>query len=51
MEGFSYVSKVLDIKSGDFREGLSNKEKKEIYMSEGVRKLLLEEDLDQDLLM
>ncbi len=41
MEGFSYVSKELDIESGQMREGLSKKEKKEIYMSEGVRKLLL----------
>jgi ribosome biogenesis SPOUT family RNA methylase Rps3 len=28
MEGFSYVSKELDITSGKFREGLSKKEKK-----------------------
>ncbi len=28
MEGFSYVSKALDIKSGQFREGLASKEKK-----------------------
>jgi hypothetical protein len=37
MEGFSYVSKQLDIQSGQLREGLSAKEKKEFYMSEGVR--------------
>jgi hypothetical protein len=47
MEGFSYVSKELDITSGKKREGLSKKEKKDIYMSEGVKKLLLWEDLDQ----
>lgn len=48
MEGFSYVSKELDIDSGKMREGLSKKEKKEIYMSEGVKRLLLWEDLDQN---
>ena len=45
MEGFSYVSHEIDIESGDIRTGLGKKEKKKIYMSEGVKKLLLEEDL------
>lgn len=47
MDGFSYVSKELDIETGLMREGLGKKEKKDIYMSEGVRDLLLREDLDQ----
>jgi hypothetical protein len=47
MDGFSYVSKELDIETGQMLEGLGKKEKKEIYMSEGVRDLLLREDLDQ----
>lgn len=33
MEGFSYVSKELDIKDGKLIENLSAKEKKQIYMS------------------
>ena len=33
MEGFSYVSKELDIKSGKMVENLNKKEKKQIYMS------------------
>jgi hypothetical protein len=51
MEGFSYVSKELDIESGKFREDLSKKEKKEIYMSDKVRELLLRDDLDQQKIM
>ena len=51
MEGFSYVSKELDIETGKIREGLSKKQKKEVYMSEGVRSLLLKEDLDANFLM
>lgn len=51
MEGFSYVSQELDLEKGELREGLSKKEKKQVHMSEGVRRLLLEEDLEQDLLM
>jgi ribosome biogenesis SPOUT family RNA methylase Rps3 len=51
MEGFSYVSRELDIETGQLREGLGKKEKREIYMSEGVRDLLLRDDLDQHLLM
>ena len=45
MEGFSYVSHEMDIESGEIRKEIGKKEKKKIYMSEGVRKLLLEEDL------
>ena len=33
MEGFSYISKEMDIKEGKLKEGLTAKEKKEIYMS------------------
>ena len=51
MEGFSYISKEIDIETGKLREELSKKEKKEVYMSEGVRNLLLSEDLSADLLM
>lgn len=51
MEGFSYVSKELDLQTGKLKEGLSKKEKKEVYMSEGVHDLLLREDLDPDFLM
>ena len=46
MEGFSYVSKEIDIETGKMQEGMSKKEKKQIYMSEGVHKLLLQDDLD-----
>lgn len=45
MEGFSYVSKELDIETGKMVENLSKKEKKEIYMSKGVEELLINEDL------
>lgn len=41
MEGFSYVSKELDINNGKLIENLSAKEKKQIYMSEGVKNLLI----------
>ena len=41
MEGFSYVSKELDIKTGQLVENMSKKQKKQIYMSEGVEKLLI----------
>lgn len=51
MEGFSYVSKELDIETGKYQEGLTSKEKKQIYMSEGVQKLLLQDDLDPNFLM
>ncbi len=51
MEGFSYVSKELDIETGKMREELSKKEKKDIYMSEKVKELLLRDDLDQQLIM
>jgi hypothetical protein len=33
MEGFSYVSKELDITTGKMVENLNKKEKKQIYMS------------------
>lgn len=45
------MSKELDIATGMFREGLNKKEKKEIYMSEKVRELLLRDDLDQQKIM
>lgn len=41
MEGFSYVSKELDIKTGKLIDNMSTKEKKQIYMSEGVKNLLI----------
>ena len=41
MEGFSYVSQELDINSGKLHPELPKKDKKKVYMSEGVRKLLL----------
>lgn len=46
MDGFSYVSKELDIESGKINEGMNKKEKKQVYMHEGIKKLLLNEDLD-----
>jgi len=33
MEGFSYVSKQLDIESGKLNEEMGKKEKKQVYMS------------------
>lgn len=51
MEGFSYVSKELDIDTGKFKENLSKKEKKDIYMSAKVKELLLRDDLDQEKIM
>lgn len=42
MEGFSYVSKELDIETGKLAENMGKKEKKQIYMSEGVERLLIE---------
>ena len=45
------MSKELDIDSGKFRENLTPKQKKEIYMSEKVRELLLRDDLDQGKIM
>ena len=46
MDGFSYVSKQMNIKRGKIVEVLSAKEKKQIYMSDGVKGLLLKDDLD-----
>ncbi len=50
MEGFSYVSKELDIGTGKMLD-LGKKERREIYMSAKVRQLLLRDDLDQGMIM
>lgn len=39
------MSKQLDLVTGFIQEGISEKNKKQVYMSEGVKKLLIEEDL------
>ena len=46
MQGFSYISQSIDLQTGKIREDLSKKQKKQIYMSEGVKNLLLKDDLD-----
>jgi len=50
MEGFSYVSKELDIVNGVI-VGVADKIRKEVYMSEGVKRLLIEEDLSAESIM